>query len=85
MCGCKGGDILEEKIIKKINYAIINFTDNEGKEVKNIVYGKSNINKTIKEIVEKYDLINSANIDVKIITERRAISLEHFLKYSEVL
>lgn len=76
---------MEEKIIKKINYAIINFTDNEGKEVKNIVYGKSNINKTIKEIVEKYDLINSANIDVKIITERRAISLEHFLKYSEVL
>lgn len=76
---------MEEKIIKKINYAIINFTDNEGKEVKNIVYGKSNINKTIKEIVEKYDLINSANIDVKIITERRAISLQHFLKYSEVL
>ena len=76
---------MEEKIIKKINYAIINFIDNEGKEVKNIVYGKSNINKTIKEIVEKYDLINSANIDVKIITERRAISLEHFLKYSEVL
>ena len=76
---------MEEKIIKKINYAIINFTDNEGKEVKNIVYGKSNINKTIKEIVEKYELINSANIDVKIITERRAISLEHFLKYSEVL
>ena len=65
---------MEEKIIKKINYAIINFTDNEGKEVKNIVYGKSNINKTIKEIVEKYELINSANIDVKIITERRAIS-----------
>ena len=61
------------------------FTDNEGKEVKNIVYGKSNINKTIKEIVEKYELINSANIDVKIITERRAISLQHFLKYSEVL
>ena len=76
---------MEEKIIKKINYAIINFTDNEGKEVKNIVYGKSNINKTIKEIVEKYELINSANIDVKIITERRAISLQHFLKYSEVL
>ena len=76
---------MEEKIIKKINYAIINFTDNEGKEVKNIVYGKSNINKTIKEIVEKYELIISANIDVKIITERRAISLEHFLKYSEVL
>ena len=76
---------MEEKIIKKINYAIINFIDNEGKEVKNIVYGKSNINKTIKEIVEKYDLINSANIDVKIITERRAISLEHFLEYSEVL
>ena len=76
---------MEEKIIKKINYAIINFTDNEGKEVKNIVYGKSNINKTIKEIVEKYELINSANIDVKIITERRAISLKHFLDYSEVL
>lgn len=76
---------MEEKIIKKINYAIINFTDNEGKEVKNIVYGKSNINKTIKEIVEKYELINSANIDVKIITERRAISLKHFLEYSEVL
>ena len=75
---------MEEKIIKKINYAIISFNDN-GQEIKQLVYGKSNINKTIKDIVEKYELINSANIDVKIITERRAITLSEFLKHSEVL
>ena len=75
---------VEEKIIKKINYAIISFNDN-GQEIKQLVYGKSNINKTIKDIVEKYELINSANIDVKIITERRSITLSEFLKHSEVL
>ena len=75
---------MEEKIIKKINYAIISFNDN-GQEIKQLVYGKSNINKTIKDIVEKYELINSANIDVKIITERRSITLSEFLKHSEVL
>lgn len=85
MYGHKGGDIqLEEKIIKKINYAIITFKHN-GNNVKQLVYGKSNINKTIKDIVEQYQLVNSANIDVKIITERRAITLPDFLEHSEVL
>ena len=39
----------------------------------------------IKELVDKYNLQNSANIEVKVITERRAISLEKFLQNSIVI
>ena len=75
---------MEDMIIKKINYAVLRTTDN-GVERIHTVYGKSNISKTIKELVDKYNLVSSANIDVKIITERRAISLEKFLENSKVI
>lgn len=75
---------MEDMIIKKINYAVLRIKEN-GVERIHTVYGKSNINKTIKEMVDKYNLVSSANIDVKIITERRAISLEKFLENSKVI
>ena len=75
---------MEDMIIKKINYAVLRIKEN-GVERIHTVYGKSNISKTIKEMVDKYNLVSSANIDVKIITERRAISLEKFLANSKVI
>lgn len=75
---------MEDMIIKKINYAVLRINEN-GVERIHTVYGKSNISKTIKEMVEKYNLVSSANIDVKIITERRAITLEKFLENSKVI
>ena len=75
---------MDDMIIKKINYALLRINDN-GVERIHIVYGKSNINQKIKELVDKYNLQNSANIEVKVITERRAISLEKFLQNSIVI
>ena len=72
---------MEDMIIKKINYAVLRINEN-GVERIHTVYGKSNISKTIKEMVDKYNLVSSANIEVKVITERRAISLEKFLQNS---
>lgn len=75
---------MEEMIIKKVNYAVIKFIIN-GEQCSKVVYGKANVNKAIKEIVEEHNLITSANIEVNIITERRAISLANFLNNSEVI
>ena len=75
---------MEDMIIKKINYAVLRINEN-GVERIHTVYGKSNISKTIKEMVDKYNLVSSANIEVKVITERRAISLEKFLQNSIVI
>ena len=75
---------MDDMIIKKINYALLRINDN-GVERIQTVYGKSNINQKIKELVDKYNLQNSANIEVKVITERRAISLEKFLQNSIVI
>ena len=80
----QGGDCMDDMIIKKINYALLRINDN-GVERIHTVYGKSNINQKIKELVDKYNLQNSANIEVKVITERRAISLEKFLQNSIVI
>lgn len=76
--------ISEELIIKKVNYAVIKFKVNN-EQLTKVVYGKSNVNKAIKEIVERYSLVTSANIEVNIITERRGISFNDFLNNSEVL
>ena len=75
---------MDDMIIKKVNYAIIQFTV-EGERKLFTVYGKSKITNFIKDIVEEYGLISFADIDIKMITERRSISLENFLKYSIVL
>lgn len=75
---------MDEMIIKKVNYAMIKFTIN-GEQCTKVVYGKSNVNKAIKDIVEEYNLVTSANIAVNIITERRAISLNDFLNNSQVI
>ena len=75
---------LEDTIIKKVNYAVVTFYV-DGVPKTQTIYGKSNLNKAINEIVNNYNLISSANIDVKVITERRAISFNDFIKYSEVL
>ena len=75
---------MDDMIIKKINYALLRIHDN-GVERIHTVYGKSNINQKIKELVDKYNLQNSANIEVQVITERRAISLENFLQNSIVI
>ena len=75
---------MDDMIIKKISYALLRINDN-GVEKIHTVYGKSNINQKIKELVDKYNLQNSANIEVKVITERRAISLEKFLQNSIVI
>lgn len=75
---------MEDTIIKKVNYAVVTFTV-DGETKTQTIYGKSNLNKAINEIVNKYNLISSANIDVKVITERRAITFNDFIKYSEVI
>ena len=75
---------MDDMIIKKINYALLRIND-KGVEKIHTVYGKSNINQKIKELVDKYNLQNSANIEVQVITERRAISLEKFLQNSIVI
>lgn len=75
---------MEDTIIKKVNYAVVTFNV-DGEQMTQTIYGKSNLNKAINEIVNKYNLISSANIDVKVITERRAITFNDFIKYSEVI
>lgn len=75
---------MEDTIIKKVNYAVVTFIV-DGEPKTQTIYGKSNLNKAINEIVNKYNLISSANIDVKVITERRAITFNDFIKYSEVI
>lgn len=75
---------MDDIIIKKVNYAVVTFYIDDI-EMKQTIYGKSNLNKAINEIVNKYNLISSANIDVKVITERRAITFNDFIKYSEVI
>lgn len=75
---------MEDIIIKKVNYAVVTFYL-DGVPMTQTIYGKSNLNKAINEIVNKYNLISSANIDVKVITERRAITFIDFINHSEVI
>lgn len=73
-----------QTIVKKVSYALVSFNkDGYPKQVK--LYGKAQMSKQIKTIKEQYNLSDDIEIDIKLITEKRMITLEDFLQNSIIV
>ena len=72
---------LREMIKRKITYSKVIVTY-EGKSYSYLVYGETTLKKEMRKILKDYKGEEIPIITVHTVTERRAISLENFIKNS---
>lgn len=72
---------LRQSIKRKITYSEVIVTY-EGKSYSYLVYGETTPKKEMKKVLKDYKGEEIPRITVITVTEKRAISLENFIKYS---
>ena len=72
---------LREMIKRKITYSKVIVTY-EGKSYSYLVYGETTLKKEMRKVLKDYKGEEIPIIKVITVTEKRAISLENFIKYS---
>lgn len=73
---------LREMIKRKITYSKVTVTYEGGKSYSYLVYGETTLKKEMKKVLKDYKGEEIPRISVTTVTERRAISLEDFIKNS---
>lgn len=75
---------LRNAITRTITYTEVEVTNKEGVD-KYVVYGKTTPKKELKKILNNIEGDEIPTITTNTITEKRALSLEDFIKASEVI
>lgn len=76
---------LRKAITRTITYTNVKVEENDGTVVEYVVQGATTVLKELKKVLKNREEDTIPNVSIEVVEEKRAISIEDFIKYSELV